>query len=48
VTTGQDRKHSRNVSILTLQSAKLNIERDSEEEDESNTDFLKAATKVVQ
>jgi hypothetical protein len=31
-----------------MQSAKPNIERDSEEDDESNTDFVKAATKVVQ
>jgi len=30
-----------------MQTAQPNIERDSEEEDESNTDFLKAATKVV-
>ena len=48
MTTRRDQKHSRNVSILTIQSAKPNIERDSEEDDESNTDFLKAATKVVQ
>jgi hypothetical protein len=32
-----------------MQSAKPNIERDSDEdEDESNTDFLKAATKALE